>query len=218
MVAGLLLTGVARAEPPAPLAAAHAPASLERYRAIARSEAARNGLPYEIADAIMRVESAYNPEAHGASGEVGLMQIMPPTARLLGFTGSLDDLANPETNVALGVRYLAGAFRKAGGDLCTTAMKYRAGHNETRFSLRSIDYCERVRAHLAGLNFPLVGGVPAPTFGFRDKGPRWGFGLGSVGAMRRLARGIRLKSRVGWGAYDARMRALDARAKSVTGL
>ncbi|WP_162244921.1 transglycosylase SLT domain-containing protein, partial [Aminobacter sp. DSM 101952] len=93
-------------------------------------------LPAEFALAVMEIESFYDPEARGGDGEVGLMQVMPATARMMGFRGTLDDLAEPRTNIALGVRYLAGAFRLAGGDLCTTVMKYRAGHAETRFRFR----------------------------------------------------------------------------------
>jgi len=180
---------------------------------MAAEAAAPLGLPGAIADAVMHVESNYRPGAIGRSGEIGLMQVMPATARLLGFGGTPAELADPQTNVRLGVRYLAGAWRLANGDLCTAVMKYRAGHGETRFSVRSIDYCMRVRAHLASIGYPVAGEVPKPTFGFRDPGPRWGFGLGSVGAARRLFSGRRLKSRVNWGAYDTRMRALTARGR-----
>jgi hypothetical protein len=98
-------------------------------------------------------------------GEVGLMQVMLPTARMLGFTGTPSELAVPEVNVHYGAQYLAGAWRHAGGDLCTAAMKYRAGHGETRFSFLSVEYCMRVRAHLAANGVAVTGSVPPPTFG-----------------------------------------------------
>ncbi len=185
----------------------------QSFRAIAKREAEQRGLPADIAEAIMHVESNYNPQAHGAAGEIGLMQVMPPTARLLGFTGTLEQLADPETNIKLGVRYLAGAWRLANGDICTAAMKYRAGHGETRFSVKSVDYCIRVRAHLASVGYPLTGSVPTATYGFNDTSPRWGFGLGSVAAARRLFTGRKLHSRAQWGAYDARMKALTAQGR-----
>jgi hypothetical protein len=47
-------------------------------------------------------------------------------------------------------------------------MKYRAGHGETRFSVKSVDYCKRVRDHLASVGFPVTGTVPKPTFGFSE--------------------------------------------------
>lgn len=135
------------------------------YRAAIEREARAFEVPAELADAIMAAESSYDPTTIGADGEIGLMQLMPPTARMLGFTGTLDELAIPEVNIHYGVRYLAGAWRLGRHDICTTAMKYRAGHGETRFSYRSVDYCLKVRAHLAARGFAVTGGVPEPTFG-----------------------------------------------------
>ncbi len=184
------------------------------YRDLVRKAAEQAGLPPEIADAVVRTESRYDPNVTGAVGEIGLMQVRPSTARLLGFTGSLEELREPHTNIALGVAYLAGAWRLANGDICTAVMKYRAGHGETRFSERSIDYCLRVRSYLAEANYPVTGEVPSPTAGFVDIGPRWGFGTGSVAAARRLASHTKLRSRVAWGVYDREMKAFDARARA----
>ncbi|MBV8696534.1 MAG: transglycosylase SLT domain-containing protein [Bradyrhizobium sp.] len=140
-------------------------AGREQYRAIVEHEAQNSGLPAALVDAIMAVESRYNPAVIGADGEIGLMQVMLPTARMLGFAGTAEQLAMPATNIHYGAAYLAGAWRLAGGDLCTAAMKYRAGHGETRFSFLSVDYCLRVRAHLAAHGVPVSGSVPQPTFG-----------------------------------------------------
>ncbi len=120
------------------------------YRQLVEREALAFGLPPALVDAVMAVESRYNPAVVGMDGEVGLMQVMLPTARMMGFAGTPAELASPEVNVHYGVRYLAGAWRRANGDLCTATMKYRAGHGETRFSYLSVEYCTRVRAHLAG--------------------------------------------------------------------
>jgi soluble lytic murein transglycosylase-like protein len=135
------------------------------YRALIEKEAAGSGLAPEIAEAVMAVESGFNPAAIGGAGEIGLMQILPSTARMLGFSGSLSDLAVPETNIHYGVSYLAQAWRLAGGDLCTAVMKYRAGHGETRFSYLSVNYCLAVRAKLTARGFPVTGRVPVATFG-----------------------------------------------------
>jgi soluble lytic murein transglycosylase-like protein len=202
----------ARAELPDPAAKARAE-RIARYRAFARTEAEKRGLPPEMADAVMRVESNYNPAARGKDGEYGLMQVMPPTARLLGLEGPIETLAEPETNIRLGVRYLAEAWRLAKGDICTAAMKYRAGHGETRFSVLSVRYCERVRAHLASVGYVVTGSVPEPTFGFARDTTRMGVAIGTQQAARRLARGQKLRSRVGWAAYDNRMKALQARGR-----
>lgn len=153
------------AGPPPP---AEEPVRLARadYRALIERESARAGLPAEIAEAVMAVESGYNPEARGAAGEVGLMQVMPGTARMLGFSGGDAQLADPATNIRLGVTYLAGAWRKAGQDICTATMKYRAGHGETRFSQLSVNYCVAVRSKLQARGYAVTGVVPEATFGF----------------------------------------------------
>ena len=147
----LAATDVALSKPPDDFAP-HAPAAClttlatpQDYRGAAECEARRQGLPPEVAVAVMEIESNFDPGAKGAAGEVGLMQIMPSTARMLGFAGDDRLLADPAVNIRLGVRYLAKAHRLADGDLCTTVMKYRAGHSQTRFSARSVEYCKRAR-------------------------------------------------------------------------
>jgi soluble lytic murein transglycosylase-like protein len=146
------------------------------YRALIEKEAAQSGLAPEIAEAVMAVESGFNPAVIGGAGEIGLMQILPSTARMLGFAGTLADLAVPATNIHYGVTYLAEAWRRAGGDLCTAVMKYRAGHGETRFSFLSVNYCIAVRSKLAARGFRVTGSVPVATFG--EPGPGLGRGCG----------------------------------------
>ncbi|WP_375314048.1 transglycosylase SLT domain-containing protein [Bradyrhizobium sp. A5] len=135
------------------------------YRQLVERESLAFGLPPALVDAVMAVESRYNPSVVGMDGEVGLMQVMLSTARMMGFAGTPAELASPAVNVHYGVRYLAGAWRRANGDLCTATMKYRAGHGETRFSYLSVEYCTRVRAHLAASGVAVTGPVPQATFG-----------------------------------------------------
>lgn len=153
--------------PPAIGAASANPVVVGRadVAAMVEREAGRAGMPPEIAEAIAHTESSFNPAAIGGDGEIGIMQILPSTARMLGFVGTTRDLAVPETNIRYGVMYLAQAWRLASGDLCTAAMKYRAGHGETRFSYLSVDYCQRVRARLMSRGFKVAGIVPTATFG-----------------------------------------------------
>lgn len=149
-----------------------------QYGRLIERESLAVGLPPALVDAVMAVESRYNPAVVGMDGEVGLMQVMLPTARMMGFTGTSMELATPDVNVHYGVQYLAGAWRRAGGDLCTATMKYRAGHGETRFSYLSVEYCTRVRAHLAANGVAVTGSVPQPTFG-RSPAPGRSPGNGS---------------------------------------
>ncbi len=155
--------GIPQSETPTP--DSNASDGRANYLTLVRAEARREGFPSEIADSVMAVESGYNPGAIGTSGEIGLMQILPTTARMMGFAGSNLDLAVPETNIHYGVAYLAGAWRLAAGDICTAVMKYRAGYGETRFSYRSVDYCVAVRGKLRARGYPVTGDVPVATFG-----------------------------------------------------
>jgi Transglycosylase SLT domain len=125
------------------------------HLALIRREAERYRVPPELADAVAQIESAYNPQASGALGEVGLMQIRPETAALLGYRGTVSGLFEPERNVYYSVAYLAGAWRRANGDLCRALMKYRAGHGEERMSAFSVEYCRRARSYLASTGSPL---------------------------------------------------------------
>jgi Transglycosylase SLT domain len=127
--------------------------------ALIAHHAARAGLPPRIAEAVTAVESGFAPGAVGGVGEVGLMQVRPQTALLLGYMGPVTGLFDPETNVRLGVEYLAQAWRLAGGDLCRTLMKYRAGHGEERMSALSVEYCRRAREQLAAMGSPLAQGT-----------------------------------------------------------
>ena len=176
------------------------------YRAAIETHARREGLPPEIAEAVMAVESGFNPAAIGGVGEIGLMQVLPSTARMLGFVGSNADLAVPETNIRYGVTYLAQAWRLARGDLCTAVMKYRAGHGETRFSYRSVDYCIAVRNKLAARGFHVTGTVPIATFGEA--------GGGGGGCRKRCLGSARVGS-VNLAALNTRLSALVAQVRGV---
>ncbi|GLK66493.1 lytic transglycosylase domain-containing protein [Hansschlegelia plantiphila] len=134
--------------------------------AIVRGEAAARGLPPDVAEAVAQIESGYQPSQVGGVGEIGLMQIRPSTAEMLGHTGGPIALFDPATNARYAVRYLADAWKLAGGDLCRALMKYRAGHNEERMSALSVAYCTRARAYLATRGSSLAGAtIPAADFG-----------------------------------------------------
>ena len=120
------------------------------YLPLVTREAALRGLPPEIADAVAMVETGYRPNAVGSSGEIGLMQVMPATAAQLGFRGTLDDLADPATNIQRGGAYLSRAGAAAGGDICRALTKYRAGLGEEVTSPLSAQYCARATAWLMG--------------------------------------------------------------------
>ena len=102
------------------------------------------------ADAVVRIESRYNPRASNG-GALGLMQIKPATARGLGFSGPASALYEPETNIRFGVRYLAQAYRMSGGDVCGTVMRYQSGHFARGMNAANRAYCSKARLIMASL-------------------------------------------------------------------
>jgi soluble lytic murein transglycosylase-like protein len=120
------------------------------YSDIISRYAASYGVPASLAHAVIRVESNYRANARGSAGEIGLMQIKPATARMMGYTGSANGLFNPETNIKFGMKYLAMAHKLGGGATCGTILRYNAGHAATRMNPVSSAYCSKVKQHLAG--------------------------------------------------------------------
>ncbi len=182
--------------------------ALRRFRALLRREAGLTGLPFDIADTVAVIESGYDPAVVGSVGEIGLMQVRPETAAMLGFGGDAAELARPEVNVHYGVAYLAEAWRLANGDVCRALMKYRAGHNEEQMSELSAAYCGRARTHLAAMGSPFAGSVSIPAV-VDPVMPR----------MRTVRPGLppirtEATSRAFWAAQEARVAALTRRVQA----
>lgn len=90
--------------------------------------AAANGLPVALVHRVVKRESGYNPRASHA-GNFGLMQIRYATARGVGYSGSAAGLLNPEVNLTYAVKYLAGAYRAAGGNASRAVSLYASGYH-----------------------------------------------------------------------------------------
>ncbi len=118
------------------------------YSALISKYANQYDVPVALATAVIRVESNFNPMARGTHGEIGLMQIKPATARMMGYSGSAKGLFDPETNIKYGMKYLAAAHDLGGGQTCNTILKYNAGHGATRMNPVSKSYCGKVLAML----------------------------------------------------------------------
>ncbi|MCY0147883.1 lytic transglycosylase domain-containing protein [Hoeflea sp. G2-23] len=115
------------------------------YNALISSYAKSYGVPLSLAHAVISVESNYRPKARGAAGEIGLMQIKPATARMMGYSGSAKGLYKPENNIKYGMKYLAKAHQLGGGTTCGTILKYNAGHAAKRMNPVSKRYCGKVQ-------------------------------------------------------------------------
>ncbi len=127
----------------------NAPLPRDRYRPLVERYASENGVTVELAHAVITVESNYKVYSLGKAGEVGLMQIKPATAKLMGYEGTKTGLFDPETNIKYGLKYLGEAQRRGDGTTCGTILKYNAGHAAKRMNATSRDYCEKVKRHLA---------------------------------------------------------------------
>lgn len=180
-----------------------------RLREMLAREAGRRGIPPALADAVAFVESNYRPEARGAVGELGLMQVRPQTAAMLGHAGPAEALLDPETNIRFGVAYLARAWTLAEGDLCRTLMKYRAGHGEQRMSALSVEYCSRARNRLAATGSPLSAAIP-PETGDMVKRPA----QSRTGRPGRQAIRAAIAGRL-WAEHVLRVRAIEAKSDRI---
>jgi hypothetical protein len=94
-----------------------------------------NGLPEDLVHKVVRAESTYNPRAYHR-GNYGLMQIRYGTARALGYMGPPSGLLDANTNLTYGVRYLAGAYRVAGGVASRAVAFYKRGYYYAARKLR----------------------------------------------------------------------------------
>ncbi|TIX38188.1 MAG: lytic transglycosylase domain-containing protein, partial [Mesorhizobium sp.] len=112
-------------------------------------------VPVSLAKAVIKIESNYRPNIVGSAGEIGLMQIKPATARMMGYSGSVKGLFNPDTNIKYGMKYLAMARGLGGGTTCGTILKYNAGHAATRMNPVSAAYCSKVKVQMAALGSPV---------------------------------------------------------------
>jgi soluble lytic murein transglycosylase-like protein len=123
----LLLLGwlAASAALPFPQAAL---AQRAQYEALIATHAKANLVPEVLVHRIIVRESKYQASLLGHGGTIGLMQIKLGTARSLGYTGTAEGLRDPETNLKYGVKYLAGAYRAAGGDHDRAVKYYAAGY------------------------------------------------------------------------------------------
>lgn len=123
------------------------------YAEIAEKAAARYGVDPVLVNAVIQVESNFDPRAVSRKGAQGLMQLMPATADRF----DVKDAFEPAQNIEGGVKYLKALHEMFDGDTTLVVASYNAGENAVRRHQGVPDYAETkdyVRKVLA-----LTGGV-----------------------------------------------------------
>src|ERR1019366_4245614 len=139
------MAAVAMASAPASGMVAEAPTPLE----LADAAADRYGLPRVLVRSVMAAESGFEPLAISPKGAIGLMQLMPGTAQVLGA-----DPHDPAQNVDAGTRYLRDLLEKYNYGLRHALAAYNAGpgavdkYNGVPPYRETIDYISRIEKKL----------------------------------------------------------------------
>ena len=114
-------------------------ADIDRYSHIIQAAAKAYGVEASLVHAVISAESGYDRYAVSRTGAMGLMQLMPDTARRYGVQNMMD----PTENIHGGVRYLRDLLQMFKGRLDLTIAAYNAGENAViRAGLRVPDYAE----------------------------------------------------------------------------
>jgi soluble lytic murein transglycosylase-like protein len=99
------------------------------YSSLVARHAAAHGLPPSLVHRVIMRESRYNPRAV-SKGNYGMMQIRLGTARAMGYSGGAAGLLDANTNMTYAVKYLAGAYRAAGGNHDRAVALYARGYHD----------------------------------------------------------------------------------------
>ena len=114
-------------EPEAPktLATANGSAGLREtiYSELITATAQTHGVDPILVQALIQVESNYQPRARSSKGAMGLMQLMPSVAREYKVRNAYD----PQSNIDAGIRKLKSLLERWGGDVALALAAYNAG-------------------------------------------------------------------------------------------
>jgi len=135
----------------------HIPEGATAYLDIFRREASLHKIPLWLALGVAWVESKFDPKLRGTHTVVGMMQVMPSTAREMGYRGTTNQLFNPETNIVWGMKELAKDYEIAKGDICLTIAKYKGGFRTTAVNKGAWNYCSQVK-RITGMGIAVSAG------------------------------------------------------------
>lgn len=115
-----------------------------RFRELVAAVAQTTAVDPRLLHAMIAVESGYNPQAVSPKGAIGMMQLMPATARRYGIT----DMRDPQQNILGGARYLSDLLRMFNNDLNLAVAAYNAGENAILRHGRQIPPYQETRAYV----------------------------------------------------------------------
>ncbi|MCQ0091938.1 lytic transglycosylase domain-containing protein [Roseovarius sp. M141] len=103
------------------------PGETPQIRQLVNKYADHYQVPRPLVHKVIQRESDYRPAARNGP-YFGMMQILPATARGMGFAGRNSDLLDAETNLHFAVKYLRGAWLVSDGNLDKAVMWYAKGY------------------------------------------------------------------------------------------
>ena len=98
--------------------------------------------------AIAHVESRHNPQARSNAGALGVLQVMPATARRFGVDGAAGALFDPAINLEVGAAYLKSLQARFGNDLELVLAAYNAGEGAVERHSNSVPPYAETRAYV----------------------------------------------------------------------